>query len=109
MKKRTIILGAALAAVSFFAVKKHSQKPKQLWFTLKDIEYNEELNMISGQCIKGTYEGLMEVYLPEGMDVSNIKDGQTIEVLGGPGMTMSLPPQLMNCTKIRIQNKYPPA
>lgn len=105
MKKRTIILGAALAAVSFFAVKKHSQKPKQLWFTLKDIEYNEELNMISGQCIKGTYEGLMEVYLPEGMDVSNIKDGQTLEVLGGPGMTMSLPPQLMNCTKIRIQNE----
>ncbi|MBR5290454.1 MAG: hypothetical protein IKU28_05625 [Erysipelotrichaceae bacterium] len=105
MKKRTVLLGAALAAVSFFAVKKHNQKPKQLWFTLENIDYNEELNMISGMCVEGTYEGLMEVYLPEGMDVSSLKDGQTVKVLGGPGMTMSLPPQLMHCTKIRIQNE----
>ena len=103
MKKRTVLLGAALAAVSFFAIKKHNQKPTQLWFTLEDITYNEELNMISGNCIEGTYEGLMEVYLPESMDVSNLQDGQTVKVLGGPGMTMSLPPQLMNCTKIEIQ------
>ena len=105
MKKRTVLLGAALAAGSFFAVKKHNQKPKQLWFTLENIDYNEELNMISGMCVEGTYEGLMEVYLPEGMDVSSLKDGQTVKVLGGPGMTMSLPPQLMHCTKIRIQNE----
>ena len=103
MKKHTIVLGAALAAVSFFAIKKHNQKPKQLWFTLEDITYNEELHMISGNCIEGTYEGLMEVYLPEQLDSSFLQDGQTVKVLGGPGMTMSLPPQLMNCTKIEIQ------
>ena len=103
MKKHTIVLGAALAAISFFAIKKHNQKPKQLWFTLEDITYNEELHMISGNCIKGTYEGLMEVYLPEQLDVSLLHDGQTVKVLGGPGMTMSLPPQLMKCTKIEIQ------
>ncbi|MBR5207328.1 MAG: hypothetical protein IKV65_02385 [Erysipelotrichaceae bacterium] len=103
MKKRAIVLGAAIAAVSFFAIKKHNQKPKQLWFTLEDITYNEELHMISGNCIEGTYEGLMEVYLPENLDASQLQDGQTVKVLGGPGMTMSLPPQLMNCTKFEIQ------
>lgn len=103
MKKKVVLLTAALAAVSFFAIKKHTKKTEQLWFTLQDIEYNEELHMISGECIEGTYHGLMEVYLPEDMDAASIKNGQTIKVLGGPGMTMSLPPQLMNCTKIQIQ------
>lgn len=103
MKKKVVLLTAVLAAVSFFTIKKHTKKPDQLWFTLKDIEFNEELHLISGECIEGTYLGHMEVYLPESMDVSSIENGQTIKVLGGPGMTMSLPPQLMNCTKIQIQ------
>ena len=104
MKKKTVLLGAAIAAVSFFAIKNHYKKSEQLWFTLEKIEYNEELHMISGTCIEGTYLGEMEVYLPHHIDASSLQNGMTIKVLGGPGMTMSLPPQLMNCTKIEVIN-----
>ena len=48
------------------------------------------------------YEGEIEVYLPDGIDTSKLKDGQNVQVLAGPGMTMSLPPQLMNCQEIKI-------
>ena len=44
----------------------------------------------------------MEVYLPDSCDLSCMKEGMDVKVLGGPGMSMSLPPQLMNCTKIEI-------
>lgn len=102
MKKRVVILSAALAALSFFAVKKHHQKTVQTWFTLENISINEELRFISGTCIDGPYLGEMEIYLPDSYDISTLKPGMNIKVLGGPGMTMSLPPQLMNCTKIEI-------
>lgn len=101
MKKRLIILGAAAAALSFFAIKNH-QKPKQQWFTLENIEVNHELHMISGTCTEGPYLGEMEVYLPESIDLSSVTDGMSAQVLGGPGMSLSLPPQLMNCTKLKI-------
>ncbi|MBP3399005.1 MAG: hypothetical protein J6K75_04530 [Erysipelotrichaceae bacterium] len=104
MKKRTLLLGAALAAASFFAIKNNQKKSELLWFTLENITYNEELHMISGECTEGTYLGEMEVYLPNHIDATNLKDGLTVKVQGGPGMTMSLPPQLMNCTKIEIVN-----
>lgn len=102
MKKKTILLGAALAALSFLAVKKHQQKTEQLWFTLEHILVNEELRMISGECTEGSYLGEMEVYPIDSVDLSFLENGMSIRVLGGPGMTLSLPPQLMNCTKIEI-------
>ncbi len=102
MRKRTLILGALFAAASFFAIKKHHQKSDQLWFTLTNIEVNEELRRISGECTEGTYLGEMEVYLPQSIDLSELKDGMSVKVLGGPGMTLSLPAQLMNCTQIEI-------
>ncbi len=102
MRKRALILGVLLASASFFAIKKHHQKTAQLWFTLVNIEVNEELHMISGECIEGTYKGEMDVYLPESIVLSTLKDGMSVKVLGGPGMTLSLPAQLMNCTKIEI-------
>lgn len=104
MKKKALILGAALAAISFFAIKNH-KKSQQNWLTLDQIEINEELHMIRGNCIEGAVLGEMEVYLSEHIDISHLKDGMRIRVLGGPGMTLSLPPQLMNCTKIEIISK----
>ena len=101
MRKQFIILGAAAAALSFFAIKNH-HKPKQQWFTLENIKVNHELHLIKGTCTKGAYLGEMEVYLPDSCDLSCMKEGMDVKVLGGPGMSMSLPPQLMNCTKIEI-------
>lgn len=102
--KRKLITGiiaiCAFCIVGYIGFKMN--QTDQDWFTLQDITYDKELNKISGNSITEPYLGEMEVYLPDDMDTSQLKDGQTVEVLGGPGMTMSLPPQLMNCTKIKI-------
>ena len=102
MRKKALLLGALFAFASFFAIKKHQQKTTQLWFTLVNIQVNEELHMISGECIEGTYTGEMNVYLPESIELSTLKNGMSVKVLGGPGITLSLPAQLMNCTNIEI-------
>ena len=73
-----------------------------LWFTLEKVTYDRENRRIEGNCIEGTYLGEMVVYLPDRADDTELKDGLTVRVLGGPGMTMSLPPQLMGCERVEI-------
>ncbi len=75
---------------------------EQTWFTLENITYDAKERKISGNCIEGAYLGEMEIYLPDTTDAAGLKDGIKIRVLGGPGMTMSLPPQLMGVSKIEI-------
>lgn len=105
MKKSLLaIVGVAIIAAGGYAVYEMN-KPKvtgQEWFRLENITYDKDANKISGNNVKGAYLGEMEAYLPDTIDTSKLEDGQTIEVLGGPGMTMSIPPQLMGVTEIKI-------
>ena len=74
----------------------------KLWFTLENITYDKSEKRLEGNCIEGTYPGEMVVYLPDEVDDTGLCSGITVRVLGGPGMTMSLPPQLMGCEKVEI-------
>lgn len=107
MKHKKIIL--TIAALCFLGVAwfylDHIEENDQQWFTLENISYDESERIIEGNCTEGTYTGDMVIYLPDEVSDTNLKDGQTIKVQGGPGMTMSIPPQLMNCTKIEIVAK----
>lgn len=83
---------------------------KKSWFTLKNITYDRENRRLEGTCVAGTYLGEMIVYLPKKVDDTKLcdgtaADGMTVRVLGGPGMTMSLPPQLMGCKKVKVMEQ----
>lgn len=105
MKKKRIIIFAIIliiATTGFFYLKpKPETTIDQEWYTIENITFDQENNKISGTSTS-PYEGEIEVYLPDGIDTSKLKDGQNVQVLAGPGMTMSLPPQLMNCQEIKI-------
>lgn len=102
MKKRFILSICILIPCLILGIMTYQEPNDKRWFTLENIIYDTELNMIEGYCIDKVYTGDMQVYLPDNMDTSHIKNHQTIQVYGGPGMTMSIPAQLMNCTKIKI-------
>lgn len=72
------------------------------YFTITSIIYDRELHKISGMCIDGPYIGEVEIYLPEYIDGNILKEASCVKALCGPGMTMSLPPQLMGCEAIEI-------
>ena len=97
MKKKAILV-AALAALSIFAIKNHNKK-KQNWFTIENIDYNEELHMISGTCTEGPYLGEVEVYLPDFIQ-EKLENGSTVQVQA-EAVTMSLPPQLIQVKKLK--------
>lgn len=105
MKKKRIIIFTIIliiALAGFFILKpKPETTTDQEWYTIENITFNQENNKISGISIS-SYKGEVEVYLPDDIDTSKLKDGQNVQVLAGPGMTMSLPPQLMNCQEIKI-------
>lgn len=75
---------------------------KKTKFIIENITYDQNLRKISGNCIKGPYLGEVEIYLPPFVSDDNLQDSITIAAYCGPGMTMSLPPQLMGCTKIEV-------
>ncbi len=75
---------------------------EKLWFTLENITYDREERRLEGTCIEGTYLGLMAVYLPPEADDTALEEGITVRVLAGPGMTMSLPPQLMRFERFEL-------
>lgn len=98
------ILPCLLLGILFFtgcssAPKEDENAPQ--WFTLENITFDTEERKITGNSTE-IYEGEMEVYLPDDIDASSLQEGQTVKVYGGPGMTMSLPPQLMHVSKIKI-------
>lgn len=105
MKKKQIIIITIIliiVAAGFFILKpKPETAADQKWYTIENITFDQENKKISGTS-KSPYEGEIEVYLPDTIDTSKLKDGQNVQVLAGPGMTMSLPPQLMNCQEIKI-------
>lgn len=104
MKKILIALAALAIILGVGYTIYETNKPKPLgqeWYTLENITYDATENRITGTS-STIYVGEMVVYLPDSIDTSKLEDGQTVKVLGGPGMTMSLPPQLMNCTEIEI-------
>lgn len=104
MKKKRIIIFTIIliiALAGFFILKPKPETPDQEWYTIENITFDQENNKISGISIS-SYKGEVEVYLPDDIDTSKLKDGQNVKVLAGPGMTMSLPPQLMNCQEIKI-------
>ena len=74
---------------------------EKVWYTIENITYDIELHKISGMCT-GPYLGEVEIYLPDFIDGSILVDGCNIKALCGPGMTMSLPPQIMGCEVIEI-------
>ncbi len=75
---------------------------ERLWFTLEHITYDRDERRLEGNCVNGTYLGQMAVYIPEEVDDTPLTDGITVRVLAGPGMTMSLPPQLMRFERFEI-------
>lgn len=75
---------------------------KKTKFIIENITYDHELHKISGNCIEGPYLGEVEIYLPPFVSDDNLQDSITIAAYCGPGMTMSLPPQLMGCIKIEV-------
>lgn len=105
MKKKLILFISFIAIICgilFILHKKNTPSiPNQEWYEIQDITFDQKDRKISGTCITH-YKGEIEVYLPDTIDTSSLKNGQDIKALAGPGMTMSLPPQLMNCTKIEI-------
>ena len=72
------------------------------WFLIDNIVYDQIANKISGKCIYGPYYGEVEIYLQPFICTKKLQSGLTIRALCGPGMTMSLPPQLMGCEQIQI-------
>lgn len=105
MKKKQIIISTIILIIviaGFFILKpKDKTIADQEWFTIENITFDQENNKISGTSTY-PYEGEIEVYLPDTIDTSKLKNGLDVQVLAGPGMTMSLPPQLMNCQEIKI-------
>lgn len=98
MKKKLLfsilLVGASMAYISY---------DKQFsWFTLENIEINYEERRIEGNCIEGNYLGEMVIIVPPSINIQQFEPGMTIQVKGGPAMTMSLPPQLMSTKKIKI-------
>lgn len=91
----TFILGAALGII---ITKQNKQYP---WFTLKNIQIDTENRQIIGDCIEGPYLGELIIPVSDTFDLSTLVEGMTIKVQGGPAMTMSLPPHLMNIKKIK--------
>lgn len=75
---------------------------EKMWYTIEDITYDKELHKISGMCVDGPYIGEVEIYLPNFIDGSILVDGCDVKALCGPGMTMSLPPQIMGCEAVEI-------
>ena len=75
---------------------------EKLWFTLENITYDKPTRRLEGNSTDGVYLGLMAAYLPEEIDDSALTQGITVRILAGPGMTMSLPPQLMGVTMIEV-------
>lgn len=102
MKKRFILSMCLLIPCLILGMITYQEPSDKRWFTLENITYDKELNMIEGYCTDDIYTGDMQVYLPDSINTSQLKNNQTVQVYGGPGMTMSIPPQLMNCTKIEI-------
>ena len=112
MKKMNVIIlvflsilfvgGIGKMCIDAYKEEMQSEYENKEWFLIENIEYDEIQRKISGNCIEGPYLGEVEIYLPPFTDASGLKDGVHIKALCGPGMTMSLPPQLMGCTKIVI-------
>ena len=75
---------------------------EKVWYIIENITYDKELHKISGMCTDSPYLGEVEIYLPDFIDGSILVDGCNIKALCGPGMTMSLPPQIMGCEAIEI-------
>jgi hypothetical protein len=75
---------------------------EKLWFTLENITYDKVTRRLEGSSTEGVYLGLMAAYLPDELDDSAVEEGLTVRILAGPGMTMSLPPQLMGVEKIEV-------
>ena len=77
-EKRIIIFAIILiiATTGFFYLKpKPETTIDQEWYTIENITFDQENNKISGTSTS-PYEGEIEVYLPDGIDTSKLKDGQ---------------------------------
>lgn len=71
-------------------------------YTIEDIQHSKTKNMIKGNSIEGPVMGEVELYLPDGYNYKNLKNGITIIAYCDDTVTMSLPPQLMECTDLEI-------
>lgn len=71
-------------------------------YVLENVEYDEINHKISGIAIEGPYEGNVEIYLPETLEMPTFEEKDKIRAYCGEGMTMSLPPQLMGCVYVEI-------
>ncbi len=71
-----------------------------MWFVFQNITYDAEERCLTGNCLTGPYLGEMEAYVPDDVVLPPLCEGDTVRILGGPGMTMSIPPQLMGVCKV---------
>lgn len=80
------------------------ESTSQSWYTIENIVIGQENGdaYLQGNCEDGPYIGEVVVFFSDDLSPEGMQDGDTVRVLAGPGMTRSLPAQLMGCSKIEI-------
>lgn len=101
MKIKQVFFAVGIFSIIGLTGCSSKEETKQVWYTLEDIKVDVSENRIEGTAVEG-FEGDLVVVLPDEESIDFLKNGQTVRVKGSEGFTMSVPPQLVECTDIEV-------